>query len=45
MVRLSPVSGSASRWSYRGSDFLIGSRARIDDDQQTCPLLSQVQKK
>jgi hypothetical protein len=27
MVRLSPVSGSASRWSYRGSDFRIGSIA------------------
>jgi len=26
MVRLSPVSGSASRWSYRGSDFRIGSQ-------------------
>jgi hypothetical protein len=29
MVRLSPVSGSPSRWSYRGSDFRIGSRARM----------------
>jgi hypothetical protein len=27
MVRLSPVSGSPSRWSYRGSDFRIGSKA------------------